>query len=265
MAISFPSFQSLQLNLIRSYWQSANTNWNYPSYQRPYNWLIHTISGHGLVQLDDYSIELKPNTLALLPLNKQCHYHCYEPMQLGACAFTLEMPSGVDIFQLYQPPKIPIHFNDQTLMTKIINPAQTHKHYFEALAATYQLLAPIIDQSEAYTSINHHYQRLEQIFSYIDQRLAQPISVPELASLHGTSTAHFSRWFTQIVEMPPKKYINQRKVDLACKQLLLSDQTIAEIAFNCGFEDPLYFSKSFKKITGLTPRDYRKTKKYDLM
>lgn len=256
--------QALTLNLIRSYWQDADKNWHYPSYQRPYNWLIHTMSGRGYVQLDDYQIELLPNTLALLPLNKACHYRCIEPMKIGACAFNLELPSGIDVFQLYRAPTQPTQFSDAEPITKIIEASASSASYFSAISSLYQILTPVIENSTVIGNMDNNYQRLEVIFSYIDKHLTQPISVPELASLHGSSTAHFSRWFTSTVQIPPKKYINQKRVDLACKQLLLTAQKIEKIAFNCGFEDPLYFSKSFKKITGLTPRDYRKTQKYDL-
>jgi AraC-like DNA-binding protein len=218
--------------------------------------------------MHNHSIELLPNTLALLPLNQSCHYQCIEPMQLGAFAFTLEMPSGIDVFQLYQPPTQPIDYSDSRPISDIIKwqnqQKDTNTQYFEALTAAYQLLTPIIDQSTATKGIETHYSRLERIFSHIDQHLTQTIQIPELAAIHGTSTAHFSRWFSAIVETSPKRYINQKRIELACKKLLLTDSRIDSIAYQCGYEDPLYFSKSFKRITGLTPRDYRKTKLYDL-
>lgn len=260
---------ALELKFIRSYWQNPDKDWIYPSYQRPYNWLIHTLSGRGLVTMKNRSIELLPNTLALLPLNQQCHYQCIEPMQLGAFAFTLEMPSGVDVFQLYQPSSKPINHSDRGSISRIIQwqnqAADTNTQYFEALAAAYQLLTPIINKSTATKGIETNYSRLEKIFSHIDQHLTQNIQIPELAAMHGTSTAHFSRWFSAIVETSPKRYINQKRIELACKKLLLTDNRIDSIAYQCGYEDPLYFSKSFKRITGLTPRDYRKTKLYDLL
>lgn len=256
--------QALTLNLIRSYWQDADQNWHYPSYQRPYNWLIHTLSGRGYVQLDDHKIELVPNTLALLPLNQACHYRCVEPMRIGACAFTLELPSGIDVFQLYRAPTQPKSFSDTNPITEIIEAATSSGGYFSAISGLYKLLSPIIEDSQVIDSMDNNYQRLAVIFNHIDKHLTNPISVPELAQLHGTSTAHFSRWFSATAQVSPKKYINQKRVEQACKRLLLTTEKIEHIAFSCGFEDPLYFSKSFKKITGLTPRDYRKTQKYDL-
>jgi len=262
------SAHALELKLIRSYWQNPDRDWLYPSYQRPYNWLIHTLSGRGIVKMQNHTIELLPNTLALLPLNQQCHYQCIEPMQLGAFAFTLQMPSGIDVFQLYQPPTHPIVYSERAPISDIIQRqnqvSNTNAQYFKALTAAYQLLTPIIDQSFVTTSIETHYSRLEKIFSHIDKHLTQNIQIPELAAIHGTSTAHFSRWFSNIVEISPKRYINQKRIELACKKLLLTDNRIDSIAYQCGYEDPLYFSKSFKRITGLTPRDYRKTKQYDL-
>jgi AraC-like DNA-binding protein len=263
------SSHSLDLKIIRSYWQSPDKNWLYPSYQRPYNWLIHTLSGHGIVKMKNHSIELLPNTLALLPLNQQCHYQCIQPMKIGAFAFTLELSSGADVFQLYHPPKHPVSCSNTLPISNIIEwqnkRTETNAQYFQALTAAYQLLTPIIDKSVVSKGIETYYFKLEKIFSYIDQHLTQNIKIPQLAAVHGTSTAHFSRWFSSIVETSPKQYINQKRIDLACKKLLLTDNRIDSIAYQCGYEDPLYFSKSFKRITSLTPRDYRKTKRYDLL
>lgn len=262
------SAHPLNLKIIRSYWQSPDENWLYPSYQRPYNWLIHTLSGEGVVRMKNHSIELLPNTLALLPLNQQCHYQCIKPMEIGAFAFTLELPSGADVFQLYQPPKHSVEYSNEQPISNVIEwqntDVEVNEKYFQALASAYQLLTPIIEKSQVSKGIETHYLRLEKIFSYIEQHLTEDIQIPQLAAIHGTSTAHFSRWFSSIVETSPKQYINQKRIDLACKKLLLTDHRIDSIAYECGYEDPLYFSKSFKRITSLTPRDYRKTKRYDL-
>ncbi|EPJ48667.1 MAG: hypothetical protein OFPII_04760 [Osedax symbiont Rs1] len=258
------TLQNSSLNLIRSYWQSADQSWHYPAYQRPYNWLIYTVSGRGLVQLDDYSIELLPNTLALLPLQQSCHYRCIEPMQIGACAFNLELSTGLDLFQVYTPPTSPVSFTDQAAMTSVIASQNSNQEYFQALAAIYQMLAPIIADSRVKTAPHAENQRLSQILEHINQHLTEPLSIPELAYIHGTSTAHFSRWFSALTATSPKKFINQKRVDLACKLLISSTLSVEKIAYNCGYQDPLYFSKCFKRFTKQTPTEYRNNQTLEL-
>lgn len=258
------SSQSLRLNIIRSYRERTGHHWNYPAYRRPYNWLIHTFSGRGEVQLENGSIALQPNSVVVLPLNKLAHYRCSEPMQLGSCAFTLQASSGLDVFELYNPPLQPVVITDQQLIEQVINAGKSDRNYFSALAAMYQLLTPIIEQSEEKIILNNSYRQLEKIFELVAANIDSPLSISDMAEFHGTSTAHFSRWFSGIVGVSPKKYIIGKRIDAACKLLLLSSHKIESIAYQCGFEDPLYFSKCFKKSIGLTPSEYRKTKIYDL-
>jgi len=52
-------------------------------------------------------------------------------------------------------------------------------------------------------------------------------------------------------------YYNQLKIQRACSYLQFSDLKIKEIAFRLGYYDPFHFSKSFKKETRLTPKEYR--------
>lgn len=258
------SQQKLQLSFIRSYWQQTDTSWRYPSYRRPYNWLIHTLSGRGTVQMENNSIELLPNTLAVLPLNQLCHYRCQGPMKFGACAFTLELATGLDVFELYEPPLKPLNFLDIQPINNIIKAGNNDSEYFSAIASMYQLLSPIINESIPIGPINSDYDKIEKVLNHIEKNLSIDISIPQLAVIHGSSIAHFSRWFNRVMNISPKKYINQKRMELACKKLLLSGDNIETIAYQCGFEDALYFSKSFKKIIGLNPSSYRKTKIFDL-
>ncbi|OUS35053.1 AraC family transcriptional regulator ['Osedax' symbiont bacterium Rs2_46_30_T18] len=256
--------QPLRLNLIRSYRERTGQHWNYPAYRRPYNWLIHTFSGRGEVKLQNRSIALQPNSVVILPLNQLAHYRCSEPMQLGSCAFTLQANSGLDVFELYNPPLKPIVIADKQLIEQVINAGNSDSDYFSAVAAMYQLLTPIIEQSEEKISLNKNYRQLEKVIELVAANIHSPLSISDIAEFHGTSTAHFSRWFSAIVGVSPKKYIIGKRIDAACKLLLFSNHKIEAIAYKCGFEDPLYFSKSFKKSIGLTPSEYRKTKIYDL-
>lgn len=75
----------------------------------------------------------------------------------------------------------------------------------------------------------------------------------------GFNLDYFRRCFKEDFNMTPHEYLTNMRIDLAKKTLrtdaLLSIETIAYMA---GFNDSFYFSKIFKKYTGLTPRDYRK-------
>lgn len=87
------------------------------------------------------------------------------------------------------------------------------------------------------------------------------LSLAELAHLSGCSLATFKRRFNKYFDQSPAKYLLQKKLEKATQ--LLSSQTlpIAEIAYNCGFENVTHFNKAFKKHFGQTPTQTRMSQK----
>jgi AraC-like DNA-binding protein len=63
--------------------------------------------------------------------------------------------------------------------------------------------------------------------------------------------------FKQKTGFAPMEYFNQLKVQKACQYLLFTDLRIKEIAEQLGMEDPYYFSRMFKGVMGLSPKEYR--------
>jgi AraC-like DNA-binding protein len=68
----------------------------------------------------------------------------------------------------------------------------------------------------------------------------------------------FVKHFKNHTNTTPVKYFFTLKINNAIQQLTNSNRTITEIAYDLNFEDPLYFSRVFKKITGFSPSCYKK-------
>ncbi|WP_271270380.1 helix-turn-helix domain-containing protein [Aliamphritea hakodatensis] len=254
---------NLSLSLVRSYWQKADLDWAYPSYQRPYNWLIYTRSGRGYVELEGRRLKLLPGSMVVVPLNRECHYHCTEPMEIGACAFTLQMSPGVDVFDLYRVPDNPVAVTDEQLFRDVIEAEQKPGGTLLAMGAVLRLLAPVLDVAATRGESGQDEVRMQKVLSYIDRHLTH-LDMTDLASQLGFSDGHFSRWFNNVMGVSPKRYVIQKRVEAATRLLLFGGQNIEAVARHCGYEDALYFSRIFKKYTGLSPREYRKIKQFDL-
>ncbi len=103
--------------------------------------------------------------------------------------------------------------------------------------------------------------REEQVILRIRQdvreQLFEPHDFDALARRHGLSAATFRRYWNRYVHVPPARYVMTLRMREARRLLVETDLTVAEVALKVGFEDPLYFSRSFRRLTGVPPSHYR--------
>jgi AraC-like DNA-binding protein len=106
---------------------------------------------------------------------------------------------------------------------------------------------------------------LSQLFSpttytfrqIIEANLFSQLTIEELAQRNNLSVSSFKREFTKLYNDSPANYIKNKRLEKAAGLLLVSDERITDIAFNCGFNDLANFSKSFFDKYNVTPTDYR--------
>lgn len=99
---------------------------------------------------------------------------------------------------------------------------------------------------------------LNRVLSYIEENLNLDIRLEELAQLSGLSRYHFARSFKESVGESPYQYTVRRRIERAKSLLLLPGATIAEVGKKVGFSDASQFSRTFRKVTGVTPLAWRK-------
>jgi AraC family transcriptional regulator len=100
--------------------------------------------------------------------------------------------------------------------------------------------------------------QLERVIDYMKANLTQDLSILDLATLTSMSESHFSRSFKQSVGIAPYQYLMQQRVERA-KQLLKQQViSISDIALDCGFANQTHLTKVFRRMTGMTPKAYRK-------
>ncbi len=98
--------------------------------------------------------------------------------------------------------------------------------------------------------------RLHFVLNYIQQHLAEKISIDMLSNKAYLSRNTFFKWFKEQFGITPVEYINRERLKHA-KQLLSGEDSISNIAMQCGFSDVNYFVRLFKKMEGITPGSYQ--------
>ncbi len=99
---------------------------------------------------------------------------------------------------------------------------------------------------------------LREAVSYIDENYdREDISLNKVAETVGLSQNHFSSIFSQEMGMTFIEYLISRRMEKAKELLRTTQMRSSEVAYKVGYKDPHYFSATFKKIQGMTPREYR--------
>ncbi|HEY0297889.1 MAG TPA: AraC family transcriptional regulator [Arachidicoccus sp.] len=124
--------------------------------------------------------------------------------------------------------------------------------YELATAQDYLLLNENIIQS---SSINKHKARLQKIFTYVENSFAQEVDIEKVARIAGLSVPSFCNFFKKTTQITFTSFVNNYRIQQAC-MLLQQDKTIAEVCFECGFNNVTYFNKVFKSVMAKTPTDF---------
>ena len=95
---------------------------------------------------------------------------------------------------------------------------------------------------------------------YINSHLEDRLTLNEVAAVFGLSPNYLSALFKKNCGIGFSEYITQRKISLAKSLLLEEGLKIYEVADQLGFESAFYFSKVFKKVEGMSPRDFLQTR-----
>lgn len=100
--------------------------------------------------------------------------------------------------------------------------------------------------------------RLNRIYSYIHSHLQEPVQLPDLARTAGMSVPTLCRVFKRTAGKTVIRYIQECRISQACRQLIESDRSIAEIAYASGFNSLPHFNRVFREFKQTSPRDYRR-------
>ena len=148
------------------------------------------------------------------------------------------------------------------LFKEMINELQTCKTGFEELLTMYLkqifLLVQRTRMEEKPSVSTYIQEEIEYARRYFNEHYNEPISIQDYAESRNMSVCWFQRNFKQIVSHTPMQYLLMIRINNAVSLLETTDYGLSEISAIVGYEDPLYFSRLFRKIKGVSPRDYRK-------
>ncbi|QQT25685.1 AraC family transcriptional regulator [Sphingobacterium spiritivorum] len=100
--------------------------------------------------------------------------------------------------------------------------------------------------------------RIDKILRYVFDNFSNEISLDQAAELINMNKQAFCRYFKKRTQKTFVTFINEVRVGHACKLMKTNDLRVGELAYSCGFKSLTNFTKSFKSIKGITPKEYKK-------
>jgi AraC family transcriptional regulator len=101
--------------------------------------------------------------------------------------------------------------------------------------------------------------RLRRVLAYVEEHLAEDITVDDLANVACLSIFHFTRAFAAAMGVPPHRYVSRRRLETARAMIATGRTSLSEIALECRFSSQSSFTRAFRRATGVTPAEYRRT------
>jgi AraC family transcriptional regulator len=98
----------------------------------------------------------------------------------------------------------------------------------------------------------------KRVVEFIEEHLAEEISLAALAEIVDLSLYHFARAFTRSFGVPPHRYHMSRRMDRARSLLQRGPFSVTQIGIKIGFRETSSFTRAFRRFTGLTPTEYRR-------
>lgn len=129
-------------------------------------------------------------------------------------------------------------------------------HIFQILSTSTQC-TQLKERPIANASLFKEQQRMQRICHFIETNYNRNIDVKELAQLTHLTTAAFCRYFKKTTHLTFTHFLNQYRINQA-KKLLLHDKNVTGACYESGFENLSHFNKTFKKLTGENPSQFRK-------
>lgn len=233
--------------------------------------LIHCVGGQGTVRVEDTSWQIGENEFIIIEAGRRHSYYASDlhPWSIYWIHFTGNRSHVFkDIYnrKMSIDPSTEARMQERIILFEEIyrnlefGYSNDNLEYTTACLWHYLASFRFIQQFRAINR-NKDSDFAQKAIVYMKSRLADVITLDEIATEVNYSPSYFGQKFRQQTGFTPLEYFNQLKIQKACQELDFSDKRIKEIAADLGFFDQYHFSKVFLKHMSQTPTQYKNRKK----
>jgi transcriptional regulator GlxA family with amidase domain len=131
---------------------------------------------------------------------------------------------------------------------------ETSAALIAAAGGAWNLLARLAAERD---SRDTDYEPIARVQAYLRENLSSPLTVPELAGMASLSASHFSARFRAATGFSVLEYLKRLRMARARQLLIVTEDSIADIAATVGYPDSFYFSRQFSAVNHTSPSEFR--------
>ncbi|MBA6413490.1 AraC family transcriptional regulator [Parahaliea sp. F7430] len=230
------------------------------------NLLMYCVDGFGRLRLGEASYSVGAGDLVLLPQGLAHSYNAatsqpwtiywvhFQGVSSRIFSEYLGYAEKKPVLHVGLAPTLAMNFHSLLSVgqtgyssSAFINAANQLRHLFTQFA-----LAAKHEQAAQPAGLD-----LETLRAYMQENIHHSLELDDLAAVAHLSKYHFSKRYRALTGYSPIKHFLHMKIEYACQLLDSSELSVKSIAATIGYDDPLYFSRLFRKVMGLSPRAYR--------
>jgi len=236
----------------------------YTVVRSPFARVLVPTKGKAFYSMYGRKIELTPGGAMVVPCDATLECHHLDGWSVDWLYCRVNLAGITDLFSLVPPTNLVIRDPRAASTIDRLLKAMRRGGLGDRLQATARLveLASLFFgdvPADLLARSLTEFRRIDPVLRYIEVNLGKPMSLAELAELMHLSPKYFANLFSDTMGVGPIAYVNRRRVQRAKEMLATSELNVKEIAAKVGFANPLYFSRQFGQIAGLSPTDYRRT------